>query len=105
MFLTRLYYGIIYFMILIREISLATIDTAIRAVKGGSKIDPVIVDVETELTRPISQTILANSITITPGTVVVDLDSEKKMIKIAMISPRDTKTVIPFEPYIKKMLE
>ena len=105
MFLTRLYYGIVYFMVLIREISLATVDTALRAVKGGSKIDPVVIDIETELTRPISQTILANSITITPGTVVVDLDSEKQIIKVAMISPRDIKTVIPFEPYIKKMLE
>ncbi|KZX15662.1 putative monovalent cation/H+ antiporter subunit E [Methanobrevibacter cuticularis] len=104
MFLTRIYYGVAYFVVLIIEIIKATYDTAIRAIKM-EKIDPVIIDIETELTRPISQTILANSITLTPGTLSIDLDSEKRLIKVAVIAPRDKKDIIPFEYYIKKMLE
>ncbi|KZX13993.1 monovalent cation/H+ antiporter subunit E [Methanobrevibacter filiformis] len=103
MFLTRFYYGILYFLVLIYEIIKATIDTSIRSITG--KIDPVIVDIETELKRPISQTILANSITLTPGTLSIDVDSDKQIIKVAIISPRSVDEVIPFEPYIKKMLE
>jgi energy-converting hydrogenase B subunit A len=76
----------------------------IRIIKGG-KIAPVIVDIDTVLERPISQTILANSITVTPGTVSVELDSENKKVKVVLIAPREKKDVIPFEPYIKKMLE
>ncbi|MCL2687091.1 MAG: Na+/H+ antiporter subunit E [Methanobrevibacter sp.] len=105
MFLTRFVYGIAYVAVLIMEISKGTFDTAKRALKGGETIDPVVVDIKTELTRPIAQTILANSITLTPGSVSVDLNTEKQLIKVAIISPRDPKKLIPFEPYIKKMLE
>lgn len=104
MFLTRIFNAIAYFIVLIYEIIKSTIDVSFRIIKGG-KIDPVIVDIETVLERPISQTILANSITLTPGTLSVDLDSENKIIKVAIIAPREKKEVIPFEPYIKKMLE
>ncbi|MCL2157168.1 MAG: Na+/H+ antiporter subunit E [Methanobrevibacter sp.] len=104
MFLTRIYYAIAYFIVLIIEIIKSTIDVSIRIIKGG-EINPVIVDIDTILERPISQTILANSITLTPGTLSVDLDSENKIIKVAIIAPREKKEVIPFEPYIKKMLE
>ena len=104
MFLTRIFYAIAYFIVLIYEIVKATIDVFVRIVKGG-KIDPVIVDIDTILERPISQTILANSITLTPGSVLVDLDSHNKILKVALIVPREKKEIIPFEPYIKKMLE
>jgi len=68
-------------------------------------INPVVIDVETVLERPVSQTILANSISLTPGTLSVDLDSENQIIKVAAISPRSKEDIIPFEKYIKKMLE
>ena len=93
MFLSRIYYAIAYLVVLILEIIKSTIDMALR------------VFIDTELKRPISQTILANSITLTPGTLSVDLDSENQVIKVAVIAPRDVKDIIPFEPYIKGMLE
>jgi len=62
-------------------------------------------EIETELKRPVSQTILANSITLTPGTLSIDLDSENQVLKVAIIYPRTKEEVIPFEPYIKGMLE
>jgi energy-converting hydrogenase B subunit A len=65
----------------------------------------VVINIKTDLNRPISQALLANSITITPGSVTIDLDSENKILKVALMSPRVIEDVIPFEPYIKKMLE
>jgi energy-converting hydrogenase B subunit A len=103
MFITRIFYGIAYFVVLIFEIIKATIDVATRTVNGN--IEPVIVEIPTVLKRPISQTILANSITLTPGTLSIDLDSENQVIRVAIISPRSNEEVIPFEPYIKGMLE
>jgi len=105
MFLTRIFYAIAYFIVLIYEITKATFQMAVIMIRGGKRIDPVIVDIETVLERPISQTILANSITLTPGSVSIDLDSKNKIIKVAVIAPREKKELIPFEPYIKKMLE
>ncbi len=103
MFITRIYYGIAYFIVLIIEIIKAEIDVVERVVNG--EVEPVVWEIKTELKRPISQTILANSITLTPGTLSIDLDSENCIIKVATISPRTAEEVIPFEPYIKGMLE
>jgi len=103
MFITRILYGIAYFLVLIYEILKATVDVAARTLNGNVK--PVIVEIETELTRPVSQTILANSITLTPGTLSIDLDSENRILKVATIYPRKREDIIPFEPYIKGMLE
>ncbi|MCG2828087.1 monovalent cation/H+ antiporter subunit E [Methanothermobacter sp. K4] len=103
MFITRILYGIAYFLVLIYEILKATADVAVRTLNGN--IAPVIVEIETELTRPVSQTILANSITLTPGTLSVDLDSENRILKVAAIYPRSREDIIPFEPYIRGMLE
>ena len=104
MFLTRIVYGIIYFLDLIYEIIKSTIDVVFNKIMRRD-INPVVIDVETVLERPVSQTILANSISLTPGTLSVDLDSENQIIKVAAISPRSKEDIIPFEPYIKKMLE
>ena len=104
MFLTRIGYGIIYFLDLIYEIIKSTIDVVFNKIMRRD-INPVVIDVETVLERPVSQTILANSISLTPGTLSIDLDSENQIIKVAAISPRSKEDIIPFEPYIKKMLE
>ena len=85
------------------EILKAELDVAQRVLNG--KVEPVVVEIKTELKRPISQTILANSITLTPGTLSIDLDSENCILTVATISPRSVSDVIPFEPYIKGMLE
>ncbi|MBE6505509.1 Na+/H+ antiporter subunit E [Methanobrevibacter millerae] len=104
MFLTRIVYGIIYFLDLIYEIIKSTVDVVFNKIMRRD-INPVVIDVETVLKRPVSQTILANSISLTPGTLSVELDSENQIIKVAAISPRSKEDIIPFEPYIKKMLE
>lgn len=103
MFITRIFYAIAYFIVLIWEIIKATWNVAGRTING--KVEPVVMEIETELKRPISQTILANSITLTPGTLSIDLDSENQILKVATITPRSREDVIPFEPYIKGMLE
>ena len=99
----RIFYAIAYFIILIFEIIKATIDVAKRTINGN--VEPVIMEIETDLKRPISQVILANSITLTPGTLSIDVDPEKCILKVATISPRTKEEVIPFEPYIKGWLE
>lgn len=103
MFIVRIFYGIVYFVVLVIEILKSSFDVAFRVVDG--KIDPVVIEIDTKLERPISQVILANSITLTPGTLSVDLDSENRILKVAIITPREKEAIIPFEPYIKGMLE
>ncbi|MCS7184849.1 MAG: Na+/H+ antiporter subunit E [bacterium] len=56
---------------LINQIIFANIDI-IKRVFGLLPIDPVVVEFEYEYKRPTSSVILANSITLTPGTVTIE---------------------------------
>ncbi len=104
MFLTRIYYWMAYFIVLIWEIIKSTLNICVLIFKGD-RYNPQVINIETELKREISQTFLANSITLTPGTLTVDVDSENQILKVAVITPRNTEDIIPFEPYIKGMFE
>ena len=63
MFLTRLGYGIIYFLDLIYEILKATFDVAFNGIMRQN-IDPVVVEIETVLERPVCQLIWILKITL-----------------------------------------
>ena len=53
MFLSRIYYAIAYLIVLIWEIIKATVDMSLRILRAKG-IEPVVIDIETDLTRPIS---------------------------------------------------
>lgn len=68
-FIIMLFYCLIIFM---WELTKANIDVALRAF-GLKKINPGIVKIETELKSEYAQSMLANSITLTPGTITMDI--------------------------------
>ena len=103
MFLTRIIYGIAFFVVLVVEIIKAVFDTAACSIKGN--VDPVVVEIKSDLKRPVSLAILSNTITLTPGTITVDMDQDNGVLTVSAITPRPTGDIIPLEPYIKKMLE
>lgn len=67
--INSLYYIIVFIVALVKS----NIDVMLRVLNPKLPIKPGIVRVETELTSPIARMILANSITLTPGTFVVDI--------------------------------
>jgi len=103
MFLLRIVYGAAYLADLAWNMALSALRTASLCLKG--KIDPTIVEIDTVLTKEVSQTVLANSITLTPGTLTIDIDNEAKKLRVAVITPRSKEEIIPFERFIKGMLE
>lgn len=82
---------------------LSAIRTARLCIQG--RIEPTIIEVDTVLTKEVGQTILANSITLTPGTLTIDIDNENRKLTVAAITPRSREDIIPFEKYIKGMVE
>lgn len=58
----------------------ANLDMARRILSPSLPINPGIVEVKTELESPLGRMLLANSITLTPGTLTVDLKEEKLLI-------------------------
>lgn len=64
---------VIYVGFLIKEIVWANIHVAEKVLDPRLPIDPVIIEHTSALKRPVSETALANSITLTPGTLTVDV--------------------------------
>ncbi|MBQ6218396.1 MAG: Na+/H+ antiporter subunit E [Methanosphaera sp.] len=103
MFLNRIIYGIEFFIRLVVEIIKAVIDTAMCCLKGD--VDPVVVQIKPDLKRPVSLAILSNTITLTPGTITIDMDQDAGVLTVSAITPRSNEDIIPLESTIKKMLE
>lgn len=76
----RVIYAIGYLFYLLWAIIRSNLDVARRVVQPRIPINPGIVMVHTVLTSPLGRTILANSITLTPGTLSVDISGNHLFI-------------------------
>ena len=70
----KLPFILLYIPVLVFEIVKANIITAAFIIKGNKKIKPVIVCFDSPLKTEYASSILANSITLTPGTIAVGPD-------------------------------
>ncbi|WP_176461939.1 Na+/H+ antiporter subunit E [Anaeromicrobium sediminis] len=70
----KILYFILYGAVLLKEIVIANIQVAKIVLSPKMNICPKIVKYETKLMSKIYQSILANSITLTPGTLTMDLE-------------------------------
>jgi len=101
-----------YVPVFVWECLKANFDVAYRVVHPRLPIKPGIVKVKTELTSDVALTFLANSITLTPGTMTVDIDKDQGVLYIHWIDAETvdtaeaTKAVAGrFEPILKKIFE
>ncbi len=69
-----------YTVLFIRALVRANLDMARRVLSPSLPLDPVLVEVETELRSSIGKLMLANSITLTPGTLTVELEQNRLLI-------------------------
>ena len=81
----RYLYLVYYVLVLIWEMVKANLDVAYRVLHPGLPIKPGIVKVRTRLKSEAALTYLANSITLTPGTFTIDVDSENGFLYIHWI--------------------
>lgn len=110
--ITRYLWFSYYVPVFLWECLKANIDVAMRVLNPKLPINPGIVKVKTTLKSDTGLTFLANSITLTPGTLCVDIDAEKGILYIHWI---DVKTqdidkateliVSNFEKILKKIFE
>ena len=73
----RYYWGLVYIPVLLYYMVRANFDVLYRVLHPDMPINPGIVTVKTELKDPIARAILCNSITLTPGTLSVDIIEDK----------------------------
>ena len=90
---------------LLWQIVLANIDLAIRTLHPKMPINPILINIKNNLKSDLGMVILANSITLTPGTVTIDINeneflvhviSEKAAIVYALINFIATFAILKF---------
>jgi len=104
--LKRLLFFIIYLFVLFKEIIKANFDVAYRVIHPKMPIKPGIVVIKTKLKQDIAKLILANSITLTPGTFTLDILGDYLLIHWINVGAQDmdeaTKIIGgKFEKYLK----
>jgi multicomponent Na+:H+ antiporter subunit E len=67
---------VLYILYLLKEMVKANFDVARRVIQPRMNINPGIVKTHTRLTSPVARMFLANSITLTPGTLSVELKGQ-----------------------------
>lgn len=102
----RIAFAIAYVVVLFREIIIANIDVAYRVVHPKMPIKPGIVVIKTSLKQDIAKMILANSITLTPGTFTLDILEDKLLIHWINVRSEDTEEATKiigerFEKYLR----
>ena len=106
----RYFWFIIYLFIFVWECFKANIDVAYRVLHPAMPIRPGIVRVKTTLKSDMGKMLLANSITMTPGTISVDIIDDNLYIHWIYIRSEDPEVYTAmitgaFEKYIKRIIE
>jgi multicomponent Na+:H+ antiporter subunit E len=106
----RYFWFLVYLVIFIWECIKANLDVAYRVLHPAMPIRPGIVKVRTTLKTDLAKTLLANSITMTPGTISVDVIGDYLYIHWIYIRSEDPEVYTgiitgAFEKYIKRIVE
>jgi multicomponent Na+:H+ antiporter subunit E len=75
-FIHKIKYAIIYVFVLLKEIVIANLQVAKKVLSPSMDISPTVVSIKTKLKSDFYKTILANSITLTPGTITVSMEKD-----------------------------
>ncbi|MGC9471060.1 MAG: Na+/H+ antiporter subunit E [Bacteroidales bacterium] len=78
--LKKIMYSLVYVVVLFKEIILANLDVAYRVLHPKMPIKPGIVIIKTGLKQDLAKLILANSITLTPGTFTLDIEDDRLLV-------------------------
>ena len=106
----RIVYAMGYIPFFLWEVVKANFDVAYRVVHPDMPIKPGIVEIRTEMKSDIGKLGLANSITLTPGTLTMDVDGDRMFIHWIEVETEDVEGASmtigrKFERYLKGIFE
>jgi len=109
---SRILWFLYYIPVFLWECVKANLDVAYRVAHPFVPIKPGIVKIKTEIKSDLGLTFLANSITLTPGTMSVDVDKENGYLYIHWIAVKDkeiekaSRIILGrFEPILRRIFE
>jgi len=106
----RIFWFIVYIPFFFWEMAKANIDVAYRVISPRLPIKPGIVMVKTKMKSDIGKIAVANSITLTPGTLTLDIIDDKMFIHWIWVESDDIEKaseLIPgkFERFLRRVFE
>ena len=106
----RWFFFLVYLPFFLWECLKANLDVAMRVLHPDVPIHPGIVKVQTTLKSDMAKTFLANSITLTPGTLTIDIDGQDFYIHWINIdtddpAKRTAEICGRFEPLLRRIFE
>ncbi|WP_423745278.1 Na+/H+ antiporter subunit E (plasmid) [Haladaptatus sp. SPP-AMP-3] len=87
-------YAGLYVVVFIKDLILANIDVAYRVLLPSMPIEPGVVVVPLRVQTDGAITTIANSITLTPGTITMDYDEETNALYVHSIDATDTDGIV-----------
>ncbi|KPU63961.1 cation:proton antiporter [Thermococcus sp. EP1] len=106
----RIAYFVAYIPYFIWAMIMANLDVAYRVLHPKRPINPGIVECKTTLTNNTGKLVLANSITLTPGTITLDVKGDRYFIhwidvKDESVEGASESITKPFEKFLKVIFE
>ncbi|MGQ9678686.1 MAG: Na+/H+ antiporter subunit E [bacterium] len=106
----RWFWLLIYIPVFTWQCLKANIDVALRVLSPGMNLKPGIVKIKTELKSDIAKVFLANSITMTPGTLTVEIKDDTlyiHWIEVQSEDPLEWAKIIkgPFEFFLARIFD
>jgi len=87
-------YAALYVLVFLREVVVANLDVAYRVLAPGTRIEPQVIFVPLRVETDLGVTTIANSITITPGTLTLDHDEAENALYVHVIDGRDVGAIV-----------
>jgi multicomponent Na+:H+ antiporter subunit E len=109
--LKRVFWMVLYVPVFFWYVVVANFDVVYRVIHPDMPIHPGIVKVRTTLKSPSGRTMLANSITLTPGTLTVDITDDDYLyvhwinVKSDDIEQATKIVVARFETFLRRIFE
>ena len=99
------YYLVLYIFVLGKNLLISNLQIAKRTLSPNMNLKPAIVAVKTELKSDWKRLLLANSITLTPGTLTLDIEDDMLYIHVIECNDMSAKQMITaeFESVIAKI--
>lgn len=87
-------YAALYLAAFAAELARANVDVAYRVLAPSMPMEPEVILVPLRVETAAGVTTIANSITITPGTITLDYDPEANALYVHVIDERDLESVV-----------
>lgn len=94
-FVRALPYAFLYLVAFLWELLTANVDVAYRTLSPRMPIDPLVVELPLRVQTPLGITTIANSITLTPGTLTMDHDDTTNTLYVHAIAGSRDEVVAP----------